>query len=103
MLVNTRDMVGNPVRTKTGLLLGRLKSLDFDAETGRLDALHVKIRGPVPGLLDDELIIAWVQVISMNDKEIIVADNFAEQGAAKVRKWFALLSGARPVATSYRS
>lgn len=103
MIVNTREMVGNQVRTKAGLLLGRLKSLDFDADTGRLDALHVKVRGPVPGLLDDELIITWVQVIFMDDKEIVVADNFAEQGAAKVRKWFALLSGTRPVATSCRS
>lgn len=103
MVVNTRDMIGVPVRTKAGLLLGRLKSMDFDAETGKLNALHVKVRGPVPGLLDDELIIAWVQVISMGEDEIVVADDFAEQGAAKVRKWFALLSGTRPIVTSYRT
>ncbi|MDQ7815237.1 MAG: PRC-barrel domain-containing protein [Patescibacteria group bacterium] len=96
-------MIGVPVRTKAGLLLGRLKSMDFDAETGKLNALHVKVRGPVPGLLDDELIIAWVQVISMGEDEIVVADDFAEQGAAKVRKWFALLSGTRPIVTSYRT
>ncbi len=101
--MNTREMIGVPVKTKAGLLLGRLKSLDFDADTGRLDALRVKVRGPVPGLLDDELLITWVQVISMDDKEITVADNFAAQGAAKVRKWFALLSGSRPVVTSYRT
>lgn len=89
MLLNSKTAMGLPVRTKSGIQLGKLASFDLDAETGRLTALHVRVRGMVPGLLDDEAIVAWPQVVTMDDKEIVVVDSFATRGVTLAKKDFA--------------
>lgn len=48
----------------------------LELDTGRIDALLVRSRGLIPGLLDQELCIAWSNVVSLSAEEAIVADGF---------------------------
>lgn len=82
MNLNSKTLVGTPVRTRSGTPVGKLASLDFEADTGRLAALHVRVRGVVPGLLDDEALIAWSQVVSLDEREILVEDAAVVAGQA---------------------
>lgn len=88
MLVNTKKLKNAKVRTKAGIFLGRLASLDFDADTGHLISLRVRIGGMVPGLMDEEALIAWSQVLSMTEKEIVVVDTFVTEGVVWIKKRF---------------
>lgn len=72
-----------PVRTRSGQVIGKLTDIVLDLETGRLAFLMVRVRGFIPGLLDQELQIAWAQVISMNEKETIVTDGSVPTGATR--------------------
>lgn len=82
MNLNSKSLVGTPVRTRSGTPVGKLASLDFEADTGRLAVLRVRVRGMVPGLLDDEVAVAWSQVVSLDQREIVVADAAATAKSA---------------------
>lgn len=82
MHLNSRAMVGTPVRTRSGTPVGKLASLDFEADTGRLAAVRVRVRGVVPGLLDDEALVAWSQVVSLDEHEAVVEDAAVRAGPA---------------------
>ncbi len=81
MVLNSKDLSGVPVRTKSGVLLGKCASLDLDSDTGRLEAIRVKARGFVSGLLGDVLVVPWSSILELNDKLIIVADAAVPAGA----------------------
>ncbi len=89
MKLNSKVLVGVPVRTKMGLAVGRLASLELDSDTGRLTSLLVRGKGVVAGLLEDQLVVSWSQVVSMSDKEIVVQDNFSPAGAVLAKKGLA--------------
>jgi len=82
MNLNSRSLVGTPVRTRSGTPVGKLASLDFEADTGRLAVLRVRVRGMVPGLLDDEALVAWSQVVSLDEREIVVDDAAVTVGSS---------------------
>lgn len=81
MIVNSKHLVHVPVKTRTGEVLGKLSSLELDADTGKLVSLLVKVSG-VKHLLDSELMIPWSKIISISEHEIIVADSFVPIGSA---------------------
>lgn len=54
--------------------VGKAAGFDFDADSGRLAALRVKTRGLVPGLLDQELVITWNQVVEITTEKVVVED-----------------------------
>lgn len=83
MTVNSKRLAGTPVVTRAGASLGKLVSLDFDADTGHLAALHVST-GLVKGLLSDELVIGWGQVVEMTPEKIIVSDTAIPAGASVI-------------------
>jgi len=89
MNLNTKTLVGTKVITQSGMAVGKLASLELDGDTGRVTALKVRTRGMVPGLLDNELIVAWSQVVSMSEKEIVVVDNLSRANAVLAKKDFA--------------
>lgn len=80
MNVNSKQMSGVSVFTRSGRLLGRLVSMDFDADTGHLVAIHVS-SGLVKGLLANELVIAWSDVMEMTMEKVVVADASVPAGA----------------------
>lgn len=90
MLVNSKKMKSAKVYTKSGVFLGRLSSVDLDADTGHLLALHVRVSGMVPGLMDEEALVAWSQVLSMSEKEVRVVDTFVNEGEMWIKKRFAV-------------
>lgn len=74
MSINSKSLHNLPVRTRSGQPVGKVASVDIDADTGKLVALRVKTRGIVPGLLDQELSVAWGQIVEITEKEVIVED-----------------------------
>lgn len=86
MVVNTKRLGRATVRTRSGTVLGKLSSLDFDADRGRLLALHVLPKGAVVGLLSDELVVTWQSIVSISEEEIVVQDGFVPYTAAQLAK-----------------
>lgn len=84
MHVAGRRLVGVPVRTRSGKDIGKLSDILIDGETGRIAFVLVRARGFIPGLLDQELRIAWSQVISISEKEVIVTDGSVPTGATRL-------------------
>jgi uncharacterized protein YrrD len=60
-----RTLNSKRLQTRSGHALGKLQSIDLDADTGHLTAIHV-VTGLVKGLLNDELVIAWNQVVEIH-------------------------------------
>ncbi|MCI0479366.1 PRC-barrel domain-containing protein [Candidatus Uhrbacteria bacterium] len=83
MYISQRRLMGLPVRTRSGTALGKLTDLVVDTDTGRLAAFMVRTRGFIPGLMDHELRIAWTQVISLSEKELVVTDGSVPSGATR--------------------
>jgi sporulation protein YlmC with PRC-barrel domain len=84
MTLNTKVLIGLHVRTQSGTALGKVGSLDLDADTGHLQNLHVKTPGIVHGLLNDELAVSWGQVVSMDEKEVVVKDGTVPMGSKAI-------------------
>lgn len=80
MIVNTKHLIGLPVVTQGGVSVGKVSGFDFDTDTGRLAALRVKARGIVPGLLDQELAVAWSQVVEITKDGVLVQDGTVPLG-----------------------
>lgn len=74
MVVNSKQMAKIAVQTRSGVRLGRLASLDIDADTGRLTAIRVSSRGALADLFAGELVIVWQQIVSMTQDAIVVED-----------------------------
>jgi sporulation protein YlmC with PRC-barrel domain len=81
MLVNSKALHGVPVQTKGGTVLGTVASVDFDSETGKLASLKVKTRGLVAGLFNEELSVAWDQIIEIRTDLVVVRDTTVPVGA----------------------
>ncbi len=74
MTINTKALVGIRVMTRSGRFIGKVASFDFEQETGRMAYMHVKAKGLVQGLIGDELLISWSQIIEITADLVIVAD-----------------------------
>ena len=86
MVLNSKRLGGTLVRTKSGERLGKVASLDFDADTGRLAAIHVTPHGAVASLLAGELLVAWSSVYSMSEEEVVVEDSVVPVTARRLAK-----------------
>jgi len=92
MHISQRRLMGLPVRTRSSQALGKISDFVMDTDTGRIAFLLVRTRGFIPGLMDQELRIAWAQVISLTDKEAVVTDGSVPSGATR---FIASLAGKR--------
>ncbi len=88
MLVNSKRLSHTPVRTRSGANIGKVASLDLDAETGRLVTLHARVSGMVSGLLEHEVLVAWSQVVSLSETEVIVEDAAALPTTSRFARQF---------------
>ncbi len=89
MMLNSKELVGTPVITKSGIRLGKLVSLNLGAETGRVAHIVVRPRF-LSSVLPQELLISWTQIVSMDAEQIVVADAYLLASSRKVQKWFAM-------------
>jgi uncharacterized protein YrrD len=83
MILNSKRLAGTQVMTRAGQVLGKLVSLDVDADTGHLVAIRVST-GLVKDLLSDELVIAWNQIVEMTPEKITVSDTVIPAGASVI-------------------
>jgi len=83
MKLSIKVFIGLPVQSRSGLDLGRVSGGDIDTESGRLQTIHVKAGGLVKGLMNDEALINWSQVIEITDKAVIVDDAASQKAEAK--------------------
>jgi sporulation protein YlmC with PRC-barrel domain len=81
MRINSRRLLGLSVVTKSRQELGKVRSIDIDTESGRLTTIRVNPRGLVKGLLEEELLVDWSQVISIDEDGLIVDDASVPEGA----------------------
>lgn len=65
---------GTPVWTRLGERVGRVHDLEFEIETGRMVALHVREGHWVPLTASKTLIVAWPQVVEITPEKVIVED-----------------------------
>lgn len=79
MNVNTKEMVGVAVQTKSKQTVGKVASFDLDADTGRAVVMRVKTRGLLPGLLSDELLIEWNAIVELSAERVVIADAAVKQ------------------------
>jgi sporulation protein YlmC with PRC-barrel domain len=93
MRVNTKQLIGMPVDTKSGSALGRVASADFDAETGRIATLHVKARNVIQGLLNEEFLVDWSQIVEITEAHVVVQDTTVPEG---VRSFAQIASATTP-------
>ena len=77
MFIDNKNLIGLLVETKSGLLLGKIKSFEVDSETQTVERYVVKSRNLIGKLLReelDELIIGRNQVISIEETRMVVED-----------------------------
>ena len=68
------SLKGLPIMTRAEQELGTLQSIEIDTERGSIANLMVRPAGLVRGLVANELIIAWSEVIEWTEKRIVVTD-----------------------------
>lgn len=91
MFLNQKILIGLPVETKSGLVLGKIRSFEIDSESQTIMKYFVKSRNLVSKLLNEEtkeLIIHRDQVISIDAEKMVVDDS-----AVKDVKTIKLLQG----------
>lgn len=74
MNVNSKKLEGILVISKMGVRIGRLASVEFDVNTGKLSAILVRPQGMVATLVGADLLIIWNNIISISEEKIIVSD-----------------------------
>lgn len=82
MLLNTKQLVGVSVVTRSQQKIGKVASFDVHAETGRLAVMHVKAANLVARLSEDELLVPWDAIIEMTGACIVIADGAVRAPAA---------------------
>ena len=74
MNLREKQLIGLPVRTKSGDNLGKVYDFIFDSETGVVIKYLVRDILMVKNILGNGLVIDKNQVIEINEKEMIVED-----------------------------
>ncbi len=74
MKIGLKDLQQLPVKTQSGIMLGRIVGIDFDTEAHSVTKYHVARFPVVDELLRRTLLVDPSQVISVTSKAIIVED-----------------------------
>ncbi len=81
MILSNKNLIGLPVFSKSGLLLGKIKSFEVESETQTIARYSVKTRNLIGNILsenDSELVVGRNQVISISEEKMIVDDVLAK-------------------------
>ena len=74
MNLREKQLIGLPVKTKSGDNLGKIHDFIFDSDTGMITKYLVSNLLMVKNIWGNELIIDRSQVIEINENEMIVED-----------------------------
>lgn len=70
---------GTPVWTRLGERVGRVYDVEFEVETGRLAALHIRQGHWVPLSASKTMIIAWSQIVEITPEKVVVKDGVIQE------------------------
>jgi len=79
MILSHKNLLNLPVETKSGQNLGTISHFDLEADEQRIFRYYVKSSRIISGLLNKELIISAGQVVSINEKKMIVEDSIGKE------------------------
>lgn len=86
MIISHKNFIGLPVETKSGLVLGKIRSFEIESDTQTISQYVVKSRNLISKLLSEEvqeIIIGRNQVISIDEKKMVVDDNSVKELGGK--------------------
>lgn len=77
MTISHKNLIGLPVQTKSGLLLGKIRGFEIESDGQNILCYIVKSRNLIDKLLTEkvgEIIISRNQVVSLDEKKMVVDD-----------------------------
>lgn len=77
MYLQEKQIIGLPVKTQSGLMLGKVKHFTINTETGELAQLEIG-SSSLAKLFAQSLLINKSQIITISQQEIIVADGVSD-------------------------
>ncbi len=78
MILNKGQLIGLPVRTASGQDLGEINDIELDSEFQSIVNYMVKSKRLIKELFSDKLdhlMVNRTQIVSLDDKEMVVEDN----------------------------
>ncbi|MFA5048045.1 MAG: PRC-barrel domain-containing protein [Patescibacteria group bacterium] len=74
MTLNLKQIIGLTTQNKSGELLGKIKDLEINSDSGQIEKYLIKKSALIKGLLVEDLIIDSSQVVEMNENLLVVDD-----------------------------
>lgn len=78
MVLSLKKLVGKPVVTRSGQLVGKVAGFEIDTLTGRIATMQVKSSGLVARLSEDVLIVSWDAIVEMTEKRVTIIDSVVQ-------------------------
>jgi hypothetical protein len=105
MLISDNDLKKIRVETQSGQYLGIPLGFDLETDTGMIEKYYVKNKKIIGGLFENKLIINKSQIISLDDKKMIVEDGVVKIAVKekKVLSRMENIENTTPVITSKES
>jgi uncharacterized protein YrrD len=105
MLLNNNQLKKVIAETQSGQYLGQVSDFELDSETGIIEKYYVKSRKIISGLFEGKFIINKNQIISLDDKKMIVEDGVIKAAVKekKVLSRMENMENTTPVITSKES
>lgn len=89
MLLTKKQLIGLPVRTKSGEKLGEIIDFELDADFQSIVNYIIKTKGLVKDLLPENLkrlVINRNQIVLLNDKELVIEDSVIKEESIRFVK-----------------
>lgn len=74
-----KQLSGVSVQTASGTSIGAVSDVGIDTDTGRVQKVSVRSGGLVKGLMGDELMVDWSQIIEIREDVVVVDDALAKE------------------------
>jgi sporulation protein YlmC with PRC-barrel domain len=102
MLLSEEKLKKVKVETRSGQYLGLVNGFEVETDTGVIEKFYVKNKKLITGLFGDNLIINKSQIISFDDKKMIVEDGIVKT-LVREKKILNRIENTTPVITSKES
>ncbi|MFA6099156.1 MAG: hypothetical protein WCV50_06500 [Patescibacteria group bacterium] len=83
MRISKGDLIGLPAYTLSENFLGKVSDFDLDPVSHFITHYHIKSGDLIKGLLNQELLVAKDQVLSISKEKMVVEDSIIESQEAK--------------------
>ena len=78
MLIKSKNLIGLPVYTKSGRLLGEVDDIEIETDGQLVVNYQVGSKNVIKNLLGNKLIIHRDQIVSISVEKVVVEDNVVE-------------------------